>query len=255
MPTSAAPTLLVVEDDPLTRRFLAENLTVDGWDVLEAPTLYDALAIVEHDAPSVIVTDLTLPDGSGLDLLRHVREADGIAARADPTTPIMVLSGLDGEIDRLRGLERGADDYLSKPFSYPELRLRIEGLVRRSAGRPRDGHVRVGELVIDPVRRSVTVGGHPVHLTQKEYALLQCLAREPTRVFTKRDLLRTVWGFRGRDITRTIDSHACRLRRKLGAHGHAFVINVWGVGYRLVDASPEAGADPQARRIGSEVVA
>ncbi|MDO9409699.1 winged helix-turn-helix domain-containing protein [Patulibacter sp.] len=118
--------------------------------------------------------------------------------------------------------------------------MRIAGLLRRADGRPEAGVVRVGELVVDPSRRSVVVRGTPVSLTQKEYALLLALVREPTRVFAKDDLLRTVWGFRSPGVTRTIDSHACRLRRKLGHAGDQFVVNVWGVGYRLVDAAPDA---------------
>ncbi|MCK9249161.1 MAG: response regulator transcription factor [Solirubrobacteraceae bacterium] len=256
MSDANAPTLLVVEDDPITRLFLAENLSVDGWDVVEASSLQDALRLVEQVAPQLVLTDLTLPDGSGLDLVAYVRAADGIAARVDPDTPILVLSGLDGELDRLRGFERGCDDYLVKPFSYPELRLRITALLRRARQRPREGRIRIGELTIDPVRRVVAVGGAPVDLTQKEYAVLQCLAREPTRVFTKRELLRTIWGYRGEhDITRTIDSHACRLRRKLAVGGHAFVVNVWGVGYRLVDASPDASPAPGVGALHAEVVA
>ena len=149
--------------------------------------------------------------------------------------PVVVVSGRSGELDRVRGFERGADDYVCKPFSYPELRGRIAALLRRADRRPASGRLRVGELELDPLSRDVRVCGERLALSQKEFALLRTLAAEPTRVFTKDELLRTIWGFRSRGTTRTLDSHACRLRHKLDAHGHRFVVNVWGVGYRLVD--------------------
>jgi NADP-dependent 3-hydroxy acid dehydrogenase YdfG len=132
------------------------------------------------------------------------------------------------------------DDYVCKPFAYAELRARVAALLRRAQQRPGLGRVRVGSLEIDPVARVVTLGGERVELSQKEYALLRTLAAEPVRVFTKDELLRQVWGYRASGITRTLDSHACRLRQKLGVRGDAFVVNVWGVGYRLVDG-PVAG--------------
>jgi DNA-binding response OmpR family regulator len=232
--------LLIVEDDDLTRAFLVEHLAADGYDPLEAATLAEALEHLETSSPCLVLTDLTLPDGSGLDLVARIRAADGIASRVDPRTPVVLLTGRDAEMDRVRGFERGADDYVVKPFSYAELRLRIQGLLRRTDRRPEAGLTRVGELVVDPSRRSVTVRGARIALTQKEYSLLLALVREPTRVFAKDELLRSVWGFRSAGITRTIDSHACRLRRKLGHAGDEFVVNVWGVGYRLVDAAPDA---------------
>jgi len=240
-----SPTLLVVEDDDLTRGFLAEHLTADGYDVIVAGSVAGALLELERRPPDLILTDVVLPDGSGLDLARAVRAADGIVSRVDPATPVVVLSGRDGELDRIRGFERGCDDYLVKPFSYPELRLRLRVLLRRTRRRPTAGLTRVGTLVVDPGRRTVLVRGRPVVLTQKEYALLLELLREPTRVFSKAELLRSVWGHRDLTVlSRTVDSHACRLRRKLGEHGDEFVVNVWGVGYRLVDAA--SGARPGA---------
>jgi DNA-binding response OmpR family regulator len=176
-----------------------------------------------------------LPDGSGLDLVHRVRDADGLASRVDPRTPLLLVSGRDGELDRIRGFERGADDYVCKPFSYPELRSRVAALLRRAGARSRTGRLRVGDLVIDPVSREVTMGETRIELSAKEFALLRTLAAEPTRVFTKEELLRGVWGYRSMGTTRTLDSHACRLRKKLGVNGDQFVMNVWGVGYRLVD--------------------
>jgi DNA-binding response OmpR family regulator len=228
-------TILIVEDDEATRRFLGDNLTADGHDVLVAETGRDGLRLLEYKFPDVAVVDLMLPDIDGLDLVARVRTADGVATRINPDTPLLVLTGRDGELDRLRGFERGCDDYMVKPFSYQELRLRITALLRRADRGMRRGRLRVGELEVDPPSRHVTLRGRRIELSQKEFALLRALAAEPTRVFTKEELLRSVWGFRSMGSTRTLDSHACRLRRKLGADGDHFVVNVWGVGYRLID--------------------
>ena len=120
------------------------------------------------------------------------------------------------------------------------MRHRVSALLRRSGGRPGGGRLRVGPLELDPLARDVRPHGQRVALSQKEFALLRMLAAEPTRVFTKEELLRTVWGFRSLGTTRTLDSHACRLRAKLAVSGERWVVNVWGVGYRLVDVSEVA---------------
>ncbi|MDX6656942.1 MAG: two-component system, OmpR family, response regulator [Solirubrobacteraceae bacterium] len=231
-------TILVVEDDDATRTFLADNLTADGYELLVADCAQDGLRLLETKFPDLVLIDVGLPDGSGLDLVQRVREADGLVSRVDPRTPLMVLSGRDGELDRIRGFERGADDYVCKPFSYPELRGRVGALLRRAGHRPRAGRLRVGDLVVDPASREVTMRGERIELASKEFALLRALATEPTRVWTKEELLRGVWGFRSLGTTRTLDSHACRLRKKLGRGGERFVVNVWGVGYRLIDGVP-----------------
>jgi len=227
-------TILIVEDDEATCRFLGDNLSADGHEVLVADCARDGMRMLEYKYPDLAVVDLALPDTDGLELIARVRAADGVATRVNPDTPLLVLTGRDGELDRLRGFERGCDDYMVKPFSYPELRLRI------AARGMRRGRLRVGELEIDPPSRRVTLAGQLVELSQKEFALLRTLAAEPTRVFTKEELLRGVWGFRSMGSTRTLDSHACRLRRKLAANGDRFVVNVWGVGYRLIDGLPVA---------------
>ncbi len=230
-----AATILLVEDDPVVRTFLADNLTADGYELLVTDSVQAALSVLEFACPDVAVVDVRLPDGSGLDLIRRVREADGIVSRLDPALPCIVLSGCAGELDRVRGFERGADDYVTKPFAYGELRLRIAAVLRRSRPRIGRGRLRVGALEIDPGARAATVRGERIELAAKEFALLRTLASSPTRVFTKEELLRDVWGFRSLGSTRTLDSHACRLRAKLRVHGDEFVVNVWGVGYRLVD--------------------
>lgn len=231
-----ASTILVVEDDDATRTFLADNLSADGYDLLVADCATDALSLFERKFPDLALVDLNLPDLSGFELLRRVRSADGVVSRVDPDTPLLVLSGRASELDRVRGFDRGADDYVCKPFSYPELRGRVAALLRRSDRRPTRGAIRAGELEIDPSSREVRLRGERVVLSQKEFSLLRALAMEPTRVFTKDELLRSIWGFRARGSTRTLDSHACRLRHKLATCGDRYIVNVWGVGYRLVDA-------------------
>ena len=232
---SDTPTLLVVEDDPVLTTFLADNLTADGFELVLADCLRDGLRELEFHRPDLAIVDLALPDGSGLDLLARVREADGVATRLDPALPMIVLSGRATELDRVRGFERGADDFVAKPFSYSELRLRIGAVLRRTREQRGHGRLRVGELELDPVAREVRLRGRRIELSQKEFALLRALAADPTRVLTKEELLRDVWGFRSLGTTRTLDSHACRLRQKLGFDGDRFVVNVWGVGYRLGD--------------------
>jgi len=238
--TDDAATILLVEDDPATRTFLADELTADGYELLVADCLRDGLRLLETKYPDLVVLDVGLPDGSGLELVRRTRAADRLADRIDPRIPLVVLSGRCSETDRLRSFERGADDVVAKPFSYPELRARIDALLRRCEGRARSGVVRVGPVELDPASRRVLVHGEPVHLSQKEFGLLRLLVSDPGRVFTKDELLRTVWGYATTGTTRTLDSHACRLRAKLAARGDRFVVNVWGVGYRFVD--PPAGA-------------
>jgi DNA-binding response OmpR family regulator len=232
---SEAARILLVEDDPVVRAFLADNLLADGYEPLVAETARDALRLLEYKQPDLAVVDLNLPDGSGLELIRTVRSADGIASRLDPSLPVVIVSGRTGELDRVRGFERGADDFVGKPFSYGELRLRIAAVLRRAHERRHSGRLRVGALVVDPSAREARLRGIVVELAAKEFALLRTLAASPTHVFTKEQLLRDVWGFRSLGSTRTLDSHACRLRRKLARDGDRFVVNVWGIGYRLVD--------------------
>lgn len=230
-----AATILLVEDDDATRTFLADNLSADGYDLLLADCCSDGLRLLERKFPDIALVDLGLPDASGYELLRRVRDADGVVSRIDPSTPLMVISGRCSELDRVRGFDRGADDYLCKPFSYPELRGRVAALLRRANRRTATGCLRAGELEVDPPSREVRLRGDRVILSAKEFALLRTLVSEPTRVFTKEELLRGIWGYRSTGSTRTLDSHACRLRAKLGRHGDRYVVNVWGVGYRLVD--------------------
>lgn len=228
--------LLIVEDDGPTAAFLADNLAADGFNVATASGAGEGLRAIEVRHPSLVLLDLALEDGSGLELLDRVRSADGMASRLDPDVPVIVLTGRSSEADRVRGFARGADDYLVKPFHYGELLGRVRAVIRRAEGRPQRGIVRVGELTLDPVTRAVRLAGRPVHLSVKEFALLQALAEEPTRVRSKNELLRDVWGYLSIGQTRTVDAHACRLRKKLSGTARPWVVNVRGVGYRLTEA-------------------
>lgn len=229
------PTVLVVEDHRLTCRFLADNLTADGYEILVAECARDAWRLIATKYPDLALVDLGLPDGDGLELLREVRECDGWSGRVDQHLPMIVLTGRTSELDRLRGFARGCDDYVVKPFSYPELRARIEALLRRTERRDGRALLHVGPLQIDPLARQAWLHGDALRLSKKEFAFLRALAGDPTRVFTREELLRGVWGYPTVGATRTVDSHAYRLRQKLSIRGDKFVINVWGVGYRLID--------------------
>lgn len=226
--------VVVCEDDAITLDLLCDHLVADRFGVLPAPSASDALRLCRYNQPDLLLLDLSLPDASGLDVLREIREADGVESRFDPQLPVIVLTGRGAQADRVRGLTAGADDYVTKPFSIDELRARIGAVLRRRTTR-REGPVRVGELMVDPLRRKVMVGEREVALTKKEFTLLRVLAGDPTRVFSKEELLRDVWGYHGNGKTRTLDSHASRLRRKLDPEHSRYIVNCWGIGYRLLD--------------------
>ena len=228
--------MLVVEDDAATAEFLLDNLRADGYRAASASGVGEGLRAIEVRQPDLVLLDLMLEDGNGLELLDRVRSADGLASRLDPDLPVIVLSGRGGETDRVRGFGRGCDDYVGKPFSYPELHARIRAVLRRAADRSRRGVIRVGSLVIDPITRRVQLDGKPVHLSAKEFSLLHALASDPTAVFPKEQLLRDVWGYLAMGNTRTLDAHACRLRKKLAGSARPYVLNLRGVGYRLTEA-------------------
>jgi DNA-binding response OmpR family regulator len=230
-------TILVVEDDDATREFLADNLAADHFGVMTAASGRQALSLLEVKTCHLLLLDVMLPDASGYELCRRLRAADGIGQRIDPDLPVIMLSGRTSETDRVRGFARGADDYVAKPFHYPELAARIGAVLRRSRSRRERGLIRVGDLRIDPASRAVTLADDTIELSAKEFALLHTLASDPFRVFTKEELLRDIWGFKLMGSTRTLDSHASRVRRKLvsAAGGRRWIVNVWGVGYRLTD--------------------
>lgn len=235
MPRATPGPILIVEDHPPTRRFLADNLCADGYEPIEAETLAVARRWLLEDPPALAVLDLQLPDGDGLDLLGELRASDENRSGLPSGLPVLVLSGRDSELERVRGLRRGADDYLIKPFGYPELLARVEALLRRGVRRPQGARLRVGTLELDVEGRQAWLEGAEIHLSGKEFGLLRKLAADPTRTFAREELLREVWGFKSLGATRTLDTHAYRLRHKLSTGRMSFVINVWGVGYRLCD--------------------
>jgi DNA-binding response OmpR family regulator len=232
--TDTEATILVAEEDECTRTFLERNLRADGYRVLSAGDRAKALALLSTAHPDLIVVDVNVRT---LELLDAVRSGEGIAGRADPDTPMIVLSADPDRLQRIRLLERGGDDVVEKPFAYQELRARIGAVLRRSQATRRGQRVlRAGPVAIDVASREVRVGGRRVELSATEYRLLLALAGDPYRVFTREELLRSVWGLGTFGRTRTLDSHASRLRRKLCQGGEEkLVVNVWGVGYRLMD--------------------
>ena len=231
-------TILVVDEDEICRSFLADNLGADGYHVMSAGTRDHALALLASRPAHLVVADI---NGQTLGLLDAIRGAGGLRDGIDPSVPLLVLSARAGELARVRALERGADDVLAKPFSYSELHARIRAVIRRCHERPR--HViRAGGLVIDRGARRAWAGEIELELSPKEFELLAMLAAEPERVYTRDELLSAIWDFGSWARTRTLDSHAFRLRQKLkqaGAGG--LVVNVWGVGLRLSSASLGAG--------------
>ncbi len=197
--------LVVCEDDAPTLELLCDNLVADRFGVLPAPSASDALRLCRFNHPDLLLLDLSLPDASGLDVLREIRAADGVTSRFDPGLPVIVLTGQGSDEDRVRGLETGADDFLVKPLFYPELRARIAAVLRRGLS-GRQGPLRVGEIIVDSARRKAWVGEREVALSNKEFGLLRVLAGDPSRVFAKRELLEAVWGYRTPARTRTLDS-------------------------------------------------
>jgi DNA-binding response OmpR family regulator len=224
--------ILIAEENESTRAFLADQLAADGYQTVVADSRRHALHLLATHRPQLVLADL---NGQTLGLLDAVRRGEGAAGEIDPHTPVIVLTDGGGELERVRVFDRGGDDVIAKPFSYPELRGRIRALLRRAC-EPRPTRTsRVGTLTVDHLAREVRVGDRVVDLSAKEYALLRALIADPTRVRTREELLRAVWGLSAETRTRTLDSHAFRLRKKLAAAdpGRRLVINVWGVGYRL----------------------
>ena len=221
--------VLLAESEPATRDFLERHLADDGFDVLRAEAEREALELVERVKPSLVLTST--------DLCRRLRE--GEPGRSwDREIPVIVLGDSHADaVDRVRAFSRGCDDYVARPFHYDELLARIRAVLRRTTPSPRE-RLTAGPITVDRVTRTATVDGRQLTLPAKEYELLAKLATEPQRVFTKEQLLRDVWGYRAMGRTRTLDSHASRLRRKLrhAGAGPSVVVNVWGVGYRLLDS-------------------
>jgi DNA-binding response OmpR family regulator len=223
-------TILVVDDERKIRDLVRSYLEADGYSVVTAETGQGALELAMRAHPDVIVLDLMLPDLSGEEVTRSLRETSDI--------PILMLTAKATEDDRVTGLRLGADDYLVKPFSPRELVARIEAILRRTrGGRPEAAEVTFddGRLTIDHDGREVRVNGEPAQLTRSEFDLLLALASRPGRVFSRFELVTRVQGFDYEGYERTIDAHVKNLRRKLGDDPRAprYVVTVTGVGYKL----------------------
>jgi DNA-binding response OmpR family regulator len=218
--------ILVVEDEASIASFVAMYLKKAGFDVRVAPTAADALALAGSEMPALIVLDLMLPDLDGIDVCRRIRQRSDV--------PILMLTARDDDVDKIIGLEVGADDYLTKPFNPRELVARVKSILRRSAPKRRELESRSmehGRLHIDSGRREVTVDGEEVQLAPKEFDLLWELLDHRGLVLTRDQLLERVWGYTFAGDTRTVDVHVGQLRRKLGEA--CPIVTVWGVGYKV----------------------
>jgi DNA-binding response OmpR family regulator len=222
--------VLVVEDDPGILRTVADNLRFENYEVVTAMDGEAAFVVQRAQQADLIVLDLMLPRMSGLDLCRKLRAADD-------QVPVLMLTARGEEADRVAGLDLGADDYVVKPFSVPELMARIRALLRRaSSASALPGSLAFGQVEVDFRRYSARRGGAPVDMTRKEFALLRFLASRENAVVTRDELLNKVWGFEAYPLTRTVDNHIASLRAKLetdpGRPVH--IQTVHGVGYKFV---------------------
>jgi two-component system, OmpR family, alkaline phosphatase synthesis response regulator PhoP len=224
-------TILVVDDEPKIAQLARDYLEHAGFRVVSATDGRAALRAVSRERPDLIVLDLRLPDMDGLDVTRTLRKASSV--------PIIMLTARDDESDKLIGLELGADDYMTKPFSPKELVARVRAVLRRGALALAGGEsLRVGELIVDRSRMRASVGGRPVDLTATEFQLLTALARSPGRVFTRSQLLDALHGVALEAYERAIDAHVKNIRRKLEPDPRRprYLLTVYGVGYKLAEA-------------------
>jgi len=229
-------TVLVVEDETSIASFVALYLKNAGYAVKAVGTGGAALNAIAAEVPALIILDLNLPDMDGLEICRRVRKGSDV--------PILMLTARDEDVDKIIGLEVGADDYLTKPFNPRELVARVKSVLRRSSpDRRRDEgeEIRHGDLVINAGRREVMVGGEEIQLAPKEFDLLWELLDHRGLVLTRDQLLERVWGYTFAGDTRTVDVHVRQVRRKLGDASP--IVTVWGVGYKV---SPERAAQAPA---------
>jgi DNA-binding response OmpR family regulator len=225
-------TILVVEDETSIASFVAAYLRNAGYGVRTAATAQVALAALVEEPPSLIVLDLNLPDGDGVELCRRIRKVSDV--------PIVMLTARDEDIDKIIGLEVGADDYMTKPFNPRELVARVKSVLRRAAPERRKSEadeLRHGDLVINAGKREVHVGDEEIRLAPKEFDLLWELLDHRGIVLTRDQLLERVWGYTFAGDTRTVDVHVRQIRRKLGDASP--IVTVWGVGYKVAsDRAP-----------------
>jgi two-component system, OmpR family, response regulator len=233
--------ILIIEDEQDVSSLLKKVLDSSHYTGMVAQTGEDGLKMYKEDRPDLIILDLTLPDMDGMDICRSIR-------KGDEATPIFILSGRNEEIDRIMGLELGADDYIIKPFSIRELKARIDGFIRRwdnstfknSFSRSTitsDGEIIRGPLKIDPIRRRVSVQDQIINISRKEFDILHLLASSPGKVFSREMILESIWGVEWDGFERMIDSHIKRIRSKLEKNSihPEWIETIWGVGYRFND--------------------
>ncbi|MFI5302034.1 MAG: response regulator transcription factor [Polyangiales bacterium] len=228
-PAVATPTILVVEDESSIASFVALYLKNAGYAVRTASTGNEALSLVASEQPALIVLDLMLPDIDGIEVCKRIRQ--------DSDVPILMLTARDEDVDKIIGLEVGADDYLTKPFNPRELVARIRSILRRAAPERREREsetIQHGDLLVDAGRREVHVGDEEIKLAPKEFDLLWELLDHRGLVLTRDQLLERVWGYTFAGDTRTVDVHVRQIRRKLGDASP--VVTVWGVGYKVAPA-------------------
>lgn len=227
MDADRKPTVLVVDDEPIVRRVVARYLRHEGHPTLEAGDGPAALELIEREQPGLVVLDLMLPGIDGLELCRMIRR------RSD--TPVIMLTARGEEADRIVGLDLGADDYVTKPFSPRELVARVRSVLRRAPGRGAPERIAAGRLEIDTGAREVTRDGVPLRLTVKEFDLLVFLASNPRLVFSRAQLMDRVWGHAAAFDTGTVTVHVRRLREKIedDPSRPRHVETVWGAGYRF----------------------
>ncbi|HEX3720440.1 MAG TPA: response regulator [Verrucomicrobiae bacterium] len=224
--------ILVVDDEPDMLELIEVNLAAAGYEVFTSANGKDGLQKARQTPPELIVLDLMLPELDGLEVCKSLRRDASTAA-----IPILMLTARVAEIDRVLGLELGADDYVTKPFSTRELVLRVKNLLRRKANKENgsDDHIHFGGLTIDRARHRISFKGHLLDLTLTEFKLVTVLAERRGRVQSRDQLLKDVWGYNSLIDTRTVDTHMRRLRHKLGGAAR-YLDTVRGVGYRFVES-------------------
>lgn len=227
-------TVLVIEDDQAMATLIRTYLEHDGYSVESAETGEHGIEMIQRTNPHVVLLDLMLPTTSGWEVLGMLRSRSNV--------PVIMVTGMRSEEDRLRGFEHGADDYVIKPFSPRELVARVGAVLRRSNPGIRDPLV-IGPLTVDPQRREVRVDGERISLREREFDLVAYLASRHGTVCSRAELLDNVWGYDFRGDERTIDTHVRRIREALGASG-TMIRTVWGIGYQLADPAPAMPADP-----------
>jgi DNA-binding response OmpR family regulator len=238
--------LLVACADERRLRFLCDQLAADGYAPRRARTSEEARVKARHEPPALLLLGELRERREALALLHAIRAGGPSEWAFDPALPVVVMSADRGQLALLRAFDAGCDDFVPADCPYIELRARLRALLRRLALR-RGGPRRIGALAIDPHERGVRYGGRRLELSRLEFELLHYLAADPTRVAPKQELLREIWGYRSPGSTRTLDAHACRLRKRLRAAGaDGLVVNVRGVGYRLLDSVPTFGAGERA---------